>query len=199
MAPRRRKGQFKGRVQPPSPPIKQVKIEWTAKEEEDAQEMETWKVSLIPTTTPGRPGLRAKITATAAADPDSASDDDQDTDASYVRRSQLVRYKFNREEEEELVEWYESNPQLYDKNHQYYRNKAGTYSLLQTKAREFPNCTCAQLCMWFKSQRTRYGKLSRIVNKPGATGKTFTLRQLWVIRQMALYPSTYRSGSEETV
>ncbi|XP_078288075.1 uncharacterized protein LOC144612369 isoform X2 [Rhinoraja longicauda] len=181
MAPRRRKGQLKGRVQPPSPPIKQVKIEWTEKEEEDAQEMETWKMALVPTTTPGRPGLCAKITATAAADPDSASDDTQDTDASYVCRRKLVRYKFNREEEEELVEWYESNPQLYDKNHQYYRNKACTYSLLRTKAREIPNCTCTQLCIWFKSQRTSYGKLSRIVNKPGAVRKTFTLRQLWVI------------------
>ncbi|XP_055489782.1 uncharacterized protein LOC129696185 isoform X3 [Leucoraja erinacea] len=180
MAPRRRKGQPKGKAQSPSPPPRQVETEET--QEEKAQE-ESREVASVPTTT--RSGRPAKTAGTAAADPDSPSDYAQDTDASSEVKKGRIRkvlpYEFSREQEGELVEWYQANPELYDKNCQQYRNKDRKYSLVDNKAKEFPDCTYAQLCQWFTGQRTRYGKLSQSGNKSGSGGKNFTPRQQWII------------------
>ncbi|XP_078259326.1 uncharacterized protein LOC144595618 [Rhinoraja longicauda] len=68
------------------------------------------------------------------------------------------------QQESDLVEWYESHPQLYDKNHRQYHNKAGKTALLEVKAKEFPDCTYEQQGVFFKSQKTRFGKLSQRAN-----------------------------------
>ena len=38
----------------------------------------------------------------------------------------------------------------------------------------------AKLCMWFKSQRTRYSKLTQLENKSGSGSRVLTARQQWI-------------------
>lgn len=94
-------------------------------------------------------------------------------------------YNFSREQEEELVDWYQANTDLYDKNSNYYRSKTKKSTLLHSKAKEFPGCTYAQLCRWIKGQRTRYGKLSRSASKSGSDGKKITDREQWILDKWA--------------
>ncbi|XP_032890954.1 uncharacterized protein LOC116981886 isoform X1 [Amblyraja radiata] len=190
MSLRRRKGHPVRKAQPPSPLSRQVETD-ESQEEEDEDQEETREVARVPITAPARTGRPANTPGTVTADPDSLSD--EDTDASSVsnvstvqeevkkRRRPNAAHKFSWEEEGELVEWYQSNPELYDKNHQHFRNKDRKNSLLSTKAKEFPDCTYERLNLFFKSQRTRYSHLTQGQNKSGSGAKYLTHREQWIV------------------
>ncbi|XP_055518995.1 uncharacterized protein LOC129713746 [Leucoraja erinacea] len=111
----------------------------------------------------------------------------EDSDVSFEikRKRQMVTepYEFSREQEGELVDWYRDNPELYDKNHRQFRNTKRRFMMLEDKAKEFPGCTCDQLCQFYKSQRTRYGRLTRSLHKSGSGTRFVTERQQWIVEK----------------
>ena len=50
-------------------------------------------------------------------------------------------YKFSKEQEGELVEWFQQLPELYDKNHADYRKKNIRDRLMKAKADQYPDCS----------------------------------------------------------
>ncbi|XP_032869233.1 uncharacterized protein LOC116966955 isoform X1 [Amblyraja radiata] len=92
-------------------------------------------------------------------------------------------YEFSWEQEGELVDWYQAKPELYDKYHRQFRNTKRRFMMLEDKAKEFPGCTCDQLCQFYKSQRTMYGRLTRSLHKSGSGRKSMTERQQWIVEK----------------
>ncbi|XP_055505176.1 uncharacterized protein LOC129705593 [Leucoraja erinacea] len=178
MAPRRRKAQPKSKTQP----TRQVETEGS--QEIDVREEVTMEVGRVHTTTPPRP-VKSTGTAAAATVADPDSDYAQGTDSSSgVKKGSETRtlpYEFTLDQEEELVDWYRANPELYDQNCQHYHNKLKKKTLLENKAKEFPGCTLAQLCQWFKSQIATYDKLSQIASWSGSGDTYVTQRKQWIM------------------
>ncbi|XP_032891317.1 uncharacterized protein LOC116982106 isoform X2 [Amblyraja radiata] len=116
------------------------------------------------------------------------SDLAQETDASAapVKRKKTVvtrPYNFTREQEGDLVEWYQAHRELYDKGHRDFRSTDLRNAMLENKAKEFPGCSYDQLCQWFKSQRTRFGRLSHSLGKTGSASQPLTDREQWIVEK----------------
>ncbi len=71
------------------------------------------------------------------------------------------------EEEDNMAEWLKMNPCLYNKKLEIYRN-TDIKRLWEDKAAEFSNVDVEYLLNWYKSMRTRYGKLSKLPTRSGA-------------------------------
>ncbi len=67
-----------------------------------------------------------------------------------------------------MVEWLKSNPCLCNKKLEDYKKTDMKQRLWDDKAAEFPNVDVAYLLGWYKSIRTRFGKLSMIPSGSGA-------------------------------
>ncbi len=72
------------------------------------------------------------------------------------------------EEEDNMAEWLKMNPCLYNKKLETYRNTDMKKRLWQDKTAELSNCDVEYLLSWYKSMRTRYGKLSKLPTGSGA-------------------------------
>ena len=82
--------------------------------------------------------------------------------------------------EDKLVEWVQSHPELYDKSKADYRKTAAKKALWQKKADEL-NYNVEDLICWYKSQRTRLGKI--LTRKSGQAAKILTSRENWVLEK----------------
>jgi len=87
-------------------------------------------------------------TATPAADgsDDSSSDeyencgeDDGNHKGEQSKKVMGPCYEFTKEQEGELVEWFQQFPELYDKNHADYRKKNIRDKLMKAKADQYPD------------------------------------------------------------
>ncbi|XP_055513598.1 uncharacterized protein LOC129710553 [Leucoraja erinacea] len=141
---------------------------------EAALEDASMEVGLDPTTTPPGTGLpqtnnpgTAAVTASIKADPDTASDTNASMEVKKDRRKVLPN-TFSREQEGGLEEW---KP-----------------TLLQNKAKEFPDRTYDQLMQWSTNQRTIYGKVTAPGTKTGSAGSTLTERNRWIEEKWRFLP-----------
>ena len=85
----------------------------------------------------------------------------------------------NPEQEEDLIAWIKSHPELYDTHKNEYRKKEVKRELWVTKAQSL-NVTYAEIQQWYASQRTRFGKLLK--PKSGKATKALTEREQWILQ-----------------
>jgi len=84
--------------------------------------------------------------------------------------------KITAEMEEELVEFFESNPIFYDQRRTDFKNRSKRDRLLQDKGDEL-GVSMNTIMTWFRNMRTIYGKLKK--KKSGQSAKALTARQQW--------------------
>ncbi|XP_063970789.1 uncharacterized protein LOC135157796 [Lytechinus pictus] len=96
------------------------------------------------------------------------------------KKRKAARLFLSDEQEEELVEWLKSNPELFNKSHQRYKDIDLKNSIWEDKASELGMQSGDHLQVWYKSMRTRFGKLRKImsVNK----SRQLTWRDQWILR-----------------
>ncbi len=87
------------------------------------------------------------------------------------------------EEENDMAKWLKMNSCLYDKKLETYRNTDMKKRLWEDKAAEFSNVDVEYLHSWYKSMRTRYGKLSKL--HTGSRALEFTERDAGILRKFA--------------
>ncbi|XP_055519180.1 ensconsin-like isoform X2 [Leucoraja erinacea] len=143
--------------------------------------------ALSPVPTPVPTPAPAPSPASAPA-PAAVPEWDSETDASAAPAKKKMRmitrpYNFTREQEGDLVEWYQAHRELYVKYHSDFRSTDRRNAMLEDKAKEFPGCSYDQLCQWLKSQRTRFGKLSHSLGKSGSASKPLTDREQWIMEK----------------
>ncbi len=85
-----------------------------------------------------------------------------------AKRQKKQLRQLTHEEEEDMAEWLQSNPCLYNKKLESYRKTAMKKRLWEEKAAEFANVDVDYLLGWYKYIRTRFGKLSKILSGTGA-------------------------------
>ena len=92
-----------------------------------------------------------------------------------------------------LVNWIKDNPIFYDKGLSDYRKTLNKRELWAKKAAEM-GLTVDQIQTWYKSNRTRYGKL--IKTKSGQGQQRITQRGEWVLKSFDFLKShIYRQPS----
>ena len=104
---------------------------------------------------------------------------------------------FTDSQENAIVEFVKEHPEMYDKEH-------GRFHDRQRKEALWPEIS-AELKLqpfdvrrWFESQRTRYGKLSKL--QSGQAPREMTKRQSWVYQQMgSLRPTSDARGPTEVL
>lgn len=70
------------------------------------------------------------------------------------------RFELASEQEDELVQWYQENPLMYDQANPDFKNRQKKDRLVERKASEM-NVKPVQILTWFKSMRTIYGKFKK--------------------------------------
>ena len=128
---------------------------------------------------------KAKAKAEAAAkklNTDAPMDDEEDTDTEEdesddglpsIKRRHVPNEQLSPEEEQILVEWFAEHPLFYDQTETDFKNRGKKDRLLSEKGKDF-KITRAELAVWFKSQRTIYGRLNK--KKSGQSKSTLTAR-----------------------
>ncbi len=87
------------------------------------------------------------------------------------KKSKKMR-QLTAEEEDNMAEWLKDNPCIYNKKLDSYLQTGMTKRLWIEKAKDFPNVDVEYLMSWYKSMRTRFGKLSRLPTGSGAQDLT---------------------------
>ena len=80
--------------------------------------------------------------------------------------------QLSHEEEDDVAEWLKSHPCLYNKKLEEYRKTDMKQRLWEEKAADFPNFDVEYLLGWYKSVRTRFGKLTKLPSGAGAQDLT---------------------------
>ena len=86
---------------------------------------------------------------------------------------------FTLAQESDMAQWFEDNPIFYDQSLSEFKFTARNRKLAEEKGKEM-GVTGAELLIWFKSQRTIFGRLKKKKSRDGAKPKT--ARQEWVMR-----------------
>ena len=87
---------------------------------------------------------------------------------------------FTRRVEGEIVEWLQANPLLYDRGHADYKSRHKKDRVLEEEATRL-NVTKEQLSRWLHTKRTRYGKLTKKLEKSGAARVPLTDLDRWIL------------------
>ncbi|XP_041377425.1 uncharacterized protein LOC121389843 [Gigantopelta aegis] len=83
------------------------------------------------------------------------------------------------EQEGEMVEWLQTYPELYDKGHKKYKDTALKSKLWENKSSKLGVEFGALLHVWYKSMRTRYGKIRKM--KSGDRSRDLAARDEWIL------------------
>ena len=93
---------------------------------------------------------------------------------SYLKKSRAKSVLLDLEQEQDVVDWLKSHPELYDIHKKDFRKTELKLELWQAKAKSL-KITYAENQQWYATQRTRFGKLL----KPGK--KVLTDRENWIL------------------
>lgn len=115
--------------------------------------------------------------------PDELQSDDTDASSketvnSKAKKSKLV-VALSPEEEQDMVEWLESNPILYNRKLSSYKETVKKEKLWSDKAVEMGK-TVDVIKIWYASLRSRYEKLKK--KRSGSGDMELTERDEWVVR-----------------
>ena len=113
----------------------------------------------------------------------SGADDDETTDDG-TAAGKTRSVTLSKRVEGEIAEWLQDNPFLYDRGHQHYKNRAKKTKAMEDKAKEL-GITKDDLARWIHTKRTRYGKLTRKVEKSGIGQVTLTSLDKWILKLFA--------------
>ena len=101
---------------------------------------------------------------------------------------------FTDSQEISIVEFVKQHPKLYDKEHPWFHDRNRREALwaeiyAELKLQPF------DVRRWFESQRTHYGKLSKL--QSGQAPREMTKRQFWVYQQMGFLKTHIRRKGEK--
>ena len=96
---------------------------------------------------------------------------------------------FTDSQEISIVEFVKQHPELYDKEHPWFHNRNRREALWAEISAEL-KLQPFDVRRWFESQRTRYGKLSKL--QSGQAPREMTKRQSWVYQQMGFLKTHIR-------
>lgn len=103
---------------------------------------------------------------------------------------------FSNEQEQDLAEWLQQHPYLYNLAEPNYRNKPLKDRLKAEKAASMdPPTTAKDLEAWLRGMRTRFGKLTRTKSGDGAP-KKMTERDQWIVQLFGFMGSAITRTSE---
>ena len=98
---------------------------------------------------------------------------------------------FTDSQEVSIVEFVKLHPELYDKEHLRFHDRTRREALWAEISAEL-KLQPFDVRRWFESQRTRYGKLSKL--QSGQAPREMTKRQSWVYRWVFLKPTSEERG-----
>ena len=101
---------------------------------------------------------------------------------------------FTDSEEVSIVEFVKLHPELYDKEHSRFHDRNRREALWAEISAEL-KLQPFDARRWFESQRTPYGKLSKL--QSGQALREMTKRQSWVYQQVFLKPTSEERGPTE--
>ena len=96
---------------------------------------------------------------------------------------------FTDSQETAIMEFVKEHPELYDKEHERFHDRQKKEALWAEISAEL-KLQPFDVRRWFKSQRTRYGKLSKL--QSGKAPREMTKRQSWVYQQMGFLTTHIR-------
>ena len=103
---------------------------------------------------------------------------------------------FTDSQENAIVEFLKEHPELYDKEHGRFHDRHRKFALWGEMSAEL-KLQPFDVRRWFESQRTRYGKLSKL--QSGQAPREMTKRQSWVYRWVSLRPTSDARGPTEAL
>ena len=111
---------------------------------------------------------------------------EEDLESHLAAKRARVCSTFTDSQETAIVEFVKEHPELYDKEHARFhdRQKKEAETSAELKLQPF------DVTRWFKSQQTRYGKLSKL--QSGQAPREMTKRQSWVYQQMGFLKTHIR-------
>lgn len=134
-------------------------------------------------------GHNAPAPATVPEDADPGSSVQESTDSELSEGANKAKRKkkdkvvgsLTAVEEESMVEWLREHPEMYNKKLQDYKNIQKKEALWQEKAQEMGK-QVQVLQVWYKSLRTRMGKLMK--KKSGQGDEELTDRDKWILSNL---------------
>ena len=113
---------------------------------------------------------------------------EEDLESHLVAKRARVCSTFTDSQETAIVEFVKEHPELYDKEHARFhdRQKEALWAEISAELKLQP----FDVRRWFESQRTRYGKLSKL--QSGQAPREMTKRQSWVYQQMGFLKTHIR-------
>ena len=123
----------------------------------------------------------------AVAEEEERCEEDPESHSSAKRAR--VCATFTDTQEVSIVEFVKQHPELYDKEHPRFHDRTRRETLWAEIAAEL-HLQPFDVRRWFESQRTRYGKLSKL--QSGQAPREMTKRQSWVYQQMGFLKTHIR-------
>ena len=102
-----------------------------------------------------------------------------DEDSAWARAKQITLAKWVKAD---LGEWLQANSFLYDRDHTDYKNWQKKQRILEPKAKTLnPPLSGEELGRWIHTKRTRYGRLTKRLQKSGSGRHQLTALDKWIL------------------
>ena len=104
------------------------------------------------------------------------------------KRKKAQPLSLTREQEESSIEWLKDHPELFDKSDASYKDSVKKKALWNAKAEELGQESGVILLTWYRSMRTRYGKLQKTKTKSGASSSPLlTQHDQWIVQNFQCF------------
>ena len=114
---------------------------------------------------------------------------EEDSESYSAAKRARVCATFTDSQETAIVEFVKEHPELYDREHVRFHHRQKKETLWAEISAEL-KLQLFDVRRWFESQRTRYGKLSKL--QSGQAPREMTKRQSWVYQQMGFLKTHIR-------
>ena len=115
---------------------------------------------------------------------------EEDSESHSAAKRARVCSTFTDSQETAIVEFVKEHPELYDKEHARFQDRQKKEALWAEISAEL-KLQPFNVRRWFESQRTRYDKLSKLLQS-GQAPREMTKRQYWVYQQMGFLKTHIR-------